>query len=93
MQDNLQKLGMHYTINRVGSMFSIFFTEQPVTDFESAKTSDTALFGRYFNGMLQRGIYLAPSQYESLFVSTAITDELVQEYLQSNLKALQEAIR
>jgi glutamate-1-semialdehyde 2,1-aminomutase len=93
MQENLQKAGMHYTINRVGSMFSIFFTEQPVTDFESAKTSDTALFGRYFNGMLQRGIYLAPSQYESLFVSTAITDELVQEYLQSNLEALQEAIR
>lgn len=69
-------------------MFTIFFTDQPVSDFETAKTSDTALFGRYFNEMLQRGIYLAPSQYESLFVSTAITPELVDEYVQANYDAL-----
>ncbi|WP_242927161.1 glutamate-1-semialdehyde 2,1-aminomutase [Pontibacter vulgaris] len=93
MQDNMHKLGLNYTINQVGSMFSIFFTQQPVTDFESAKTSDTALFGRYFNAMLQRGIYLAPSQYESLFVSTAISDALVAEYLKANFEALQEAIQ
>ncbi len=91
MKANMQKLGLQYTINQVGSMFSIFFTDQPVTDFESAKTSDTALFGRYFNSMLQRGIYLAPSQYEALFVSTAITDELVAQYLKANFEALQEA--
>ncbi|PKV62699.1 glutamate-1-semialdehyde 2,1-aminomutase [Pontibacter ramchanderi] len=93
MKQNMQELGMNYTINHVGSMFSIFFTEQPVTDFESAKTSDTTMFGRYFNSMLQHGVYLAPSQYESLFVSTAITDDLVQEYLQANREALQEASR
>jgi glutamate-1-semialdehyde 2,1-aminomutase len=92
MKQNMQELGMNFTINHVGSMFSIFFTEQPVTDFESAKTSDTALFGRYFNAMLQRGVYLAPSQYESLFVSTAVTDELVQEYLKANSEALKEAL-
>ncbi|MDO6391102.1 glutamate-1-semialdehyde 2,1-aminomutase [Pontibacter sp. BT731] len=92
MKKNMQELGMNFTINHVGSMFSIFFTEQPVTDFESAKTSDTAMFGRYFNGMLQRGVYLAPSQYESLFVSTAITDELVEEYIKANREALQEAV-
>lgn len=92
MKQNMQELGMNFTINHVGSMFSIFFTEQPVTDFESAKTSDTALFGRYFNAMLQRGVYLAPSQYESLFVSTAITDELVQEYIKANGEALKEAL-
>ncbi|QCR23006.1 glutamate-1-semialdehyde 2,1-aminomutase [Pontibacter sp. SGAir0037] len=91
MQENMQKLGLNYTINRIGSMFSIFFTQQRVADFESAKTSDTALFGRYFNSMLQRGIYLAPSQYEALFVSTSITDELVEQYLQANFEALQEA--
>ena len=73
-------------------MFSIFFTQEQVTDFESAKTSDTALFGRYFNSMLHRGIYLAPSQYESLFVSTAITDELVEQYLKANYESLQEAL-
>ncbi|WP_162426551.1 glutamate-1-semialdehyde 2,1-aminomutase [Pontibacter pudoricolor] len=88
MQNNMQQLGLNYTINRVGSMFTIFFTDQPVTDFDSAKTSDTALFGRYFNEMLQRGIYLAPSQYESLFVSTAITPELVDEYVKANYDAL-----
>lgn len=92
MQQNMQQLGLNYTINRVGSMFSIFFTEKPVYDFESAKTSDTALFGRYFNGMLQRGVYLAPSQYEALFVSTAITDELAEQYVQANFEALQEAL-
>lgn len=91
MQQNMQKLGLNYTINKIGSMFSIFFTEQPVTDFESAKTSDTALFGRYFNAMLQRGIYLAPSQFEALFVSTAVTDELVEKYIQANNEALEEA--
>lgn len=92
MQQNMQKLGVNYTINRVGSMFSIFFTDKAVYDFESAKTSDTALFGRYFNGMLQRGVYLAPSQYEALFVSTAITDELAEQYVKANFEALQEAL-
>jgi glutamate-1-semialdehyde 2,1-aminomutase len=92
MQQNMQKLGVTYTINRVGSMFSIFFTEQPVYDFDTAKASDTALFGRYFNGMLQRGVYLAPSQYEALFVSTAISGELAEQYVQANFEALQEAL-
>ncbi|WP_439883410.1 glutamate-1-semialdehyde 2,1-aminomutase [Pontibacter sp. MBLB2868] len=91
MRQNMQQLGMNYTINQVGSMFSIFFTQQQVTDFESAKTSDTAFFGRYFNGMLNRGIYLAPSQYEALFVSTAISDEQIEQYLQANLESLKEA--
>ncbi|AKD04898.1 glutamate-1-semialdehyde 2,1-aminomutase [Pontibacter korlensis] len=93
MQQNLEKLGLNYTINHVGSMFSIFFTDKPVYDFESAKTSDTALFGRYFNAMLQRGVYLAPSQYEALFVSAAITEELAEQYVQANFEALQEAIK
>ncbi|OKL41307.1 glutamate-1-semialdehyde 2,1-aminomutase [Pontibacter flavimaris] len=93
MQQNMQQLGLNYTINRVGSMFSIFFTEQPVYDFDTAKASDTAVFGRYFNAMLQRGVYLAPSQYETLFVSAAITNELVEQYVQANFEALQEAVQ
>jgi glutamate-1-semialdehyde 2,1-aminomutase len=71
-------------------MFSLFFTRKPVTDFESAKTSNLELFGRYFNHMLQKGIYLAPSQFETLFVSTAITEELAEEYLAANLASLRE---
>jgi glutamate-1-semialdehyde 2,1-aminomutase len=64
-------VGKAYTINRVGSMFTLFFTERPVTDFASAKTSDTTSFARFFQGMLSKGVYLAPSQYEALFTSVA----------------------
>ncbi|MBZ5623132.1 MAG: glutamate-1-semialdehyde 2,1-aminomutase [Acidobacteriia bacterium] len=63
------------TANRVGSMFTFFFTGRPVTDYESAKRSDTARFGRFFRAMLDRGIYLAPSQFEAAFVSAAHSDE------------------
>ncbi|MHA6247636.1 glutamate-1-semialdehyde 2,1-aminomutase [Pontibacter sp. CAU 1760] len=93
MKHNMQELGLDFTINRVGSMFSIFFTKEAVTDFDSAKTSDTVMFGRYFNSMLQQGIYLAPSQYEALFVSTAVSETLVEEYVQANRKALQAALQ
>ena len=87
-RENLEKLGLHYTINHVGSMFSLFFTEQPVTDFASASTSDTELFGRYFQEMLRRGIYLAPSQFEALFVSSVMTDKLVEKVVRANEEAL-----
>ena len=63
------------TVNRVGSMFTLFFAEGPVTDYESAKRSDTKRFAEYFRFMLERGIYLAPSQFEAAFVSAAHTDE------------------
>jgi glutamate-1-semialdehyde 2,1-aminomutase len=57
------------TVNRVGSMMTWFFTPQPVTDYASAKRSDTARFGRFFHAMLDRGIYLPPSQFEAMFIS------------------------
>jgi glutamate-1-semialdehyde 2,1-aminomutase len=63
------------TVNRVGSMFTLFFNQGPVTDFESAKRSDTKQFAEYYHFMLERGVYLAPSQFEAAFVSTAHTDE------------------
>jgi glutamate-1-semialdehyde 2,1-aminomutase len=63
------------TVNRVGSMFTFFFKESPVTDWKSAKKSDTTRFGTFFRGMLERGIYLAPSQFEAAFISAAHTDE------------------
>ncbi len=61
------------TVNRVGSMFTFFLTERPVTDFSSARTSDTERFKRLFHWMLAHGVYLAPSQFEAGFVSTAHT--------------------
>jgi glutamate-1-semialdehyde 2,1-aminomutase len=67
------------TVNRVGSMFTWFFTDQPVTDYESAKRSDTARFAHFFRAMLERGIYLAPSQFEAAFVSAAHSEEDIRE--------------
>ncbi len=80
----LDKLNLKYQINHVGSMYSLFFTDTPVVDFETAKTSDTAKFGKYFHGMLDKGIYLAPSQYEALFLSTALSQENIAEILAAN---------
>ncbi|PKL43282.1 MAG: glutamate-1-semialdehyde-2,1-aminomutase [Candidatus Riflebacteria bacterium HGW-Riflebacteria-1] len=66
--------GFKVVTNLFGSMFTMFFTDQPVVDYQSAKTADTALFARWFRGMLAEGIYLAPSQFEAAFVSAAHSD-------------------
>ena len=71
------------TVNRVGSMFTIFFTSGPVTDYESAKKSDTARFAAFHRRMLERGIYLPPSQFEAAFVSTAHSDEDIRTTVQT----------
>jgi glutamate-1-semialdehyde 2,1-aminomutase len=63
------------TVNRVGSMFTFFFTPDPVTDWDSAERSDKARFGKLFHFMLDRGVYLAPSQFEAGFISTAHTEQ------------------
>ena len=81
--------GLNHTVNRVGSMFTLFFTGQTVVDFKTAMQSDTASFARYFQNMLQQGIYLAPSQFEAMFVSTALTDPIIDRILQASKKALQ----
>ena len=65
------EVGVPMTVNRVGSMFTWFFTDQPVTDFTSAATSDTVTFGRFHRAMLDAGVWLPPSQYEAAFVSVA----------------------
>lgn len=79
-----------FSINHVGSMMTLFFTDKVVRDFESAKTCDTALFGKYFNAMLDRGIYMAPSQFEALFISHAITKTLADRILEASDDALSE---
>ncbi len=68
-------VGTNAVVNRVGSMLGLFFTAGPVTDFETAKMSDLDKFTAYYQKMLEKGIYLAPSQFEALFVSAAHTDE------------------
>ena len=69
--DATEKMSKNLTFNRCGSMFTLFFTTEKVTDFASAKKSDTLLFAKYFNAMLERGVYLPPSQFEACFVSAA----------------------
>jgi len=71
------------TVNRVGSMFTMFFTETPVTDYETAKTSDTARFAKFFHHLLGEGIYFAPSQFEAGFVSAAHTEEDIERTRQA----------
>ena len=69
------KFNIPHTVNRAGSMIGFFFTNEDVVDFESAKTSDLALFAEYFKLMAEEGIFLPPSQFEGLFISTAHTEE------------------
>jgi len=71
------------TVNRVGSMFTFFFGEGPVTDWESAKRCDTARFGKFFHHMLERGVYLAPSQFEAGFVSAAHSEEDIRHTVEA----------
>ncbi|MDW8297193.1 MAG: glutamate-1-semialdehyde 2,1-aminomutase [Raineya sp.] len=90
IQQTLQKLSLNYTINHIGSMYSLFFTDKQVINFQTAKTSNTQLFGKYFHKMLQKGVYLAPSQFESLFISVAISDSDIEHILQANEESLRE---
>ena len=77
------------TVNRVGSLLSCFFTDGPVTDYRSALRSDTAAFADYFNAMLRQGIYVAPSQFEAMFVSAAHTEELIARTCEAVAGSLQ----
>ncbi|GAB2997606.1 glutamate-1-semialdehyde 2,1-aminomutase [Cyclobacterium sediminis] len=88
LKDSLKRLGLPYTINNLGSMYTLFFTDQKVKNFADAQTCDTEVFGKYFRGMLEKGIYLAPSQYESLFLSTALEDAHLNKILEANEETL-----
>jgi len=73
LRDAAAAANVPLTVNRVGSMLTGFFCDGPVTDYASAKRADTKRYARYFHGMLQRGVFLAPSQFEAAFVSLAHT--------------------
>lgn len=88
IRDSLAGFGLNYTLNRVGSMFTLFFTDKPVTDFASAKTSDTTKFATYFNRMLEQGIYLPPSQFEACFISAAHSDQDLERTIESSSLSL-----
>jgi len=91
-KENLKKLNKNYSMNRIGSMSCMFLTEEKVVDFKSAMTSDAALYGKYFHSMLEKGIYLAPSQFEAVFVSTAHSTEDLDKTIEAHYYSLKENI-
>lgn len=82
LQSIVKKAGYGWQVNHIGSLGSLFFTEQPVIDYESAKTSDTKAYADYCNFMLDHGVYLAPAQFEAMFLSMAHTKEQLDKVLE-----------
>ena len=91
LKENTEKLGIPARFTRVGSMFSMFFTNQEIVDFDSVKTCDTEFFKRYFNAMLEEGIYIAPSQFEAGFMSAVHTEEEIDKTIEASFNALKQA--
>ncbi len=81
IKEILKKAGKNYAVNQVGSIGSIFFTEEEVKNFDQAKTSDLDEFSRYYKFMLENGQYIAPAQFEAVFISNAHTEENIDETL------------
>src|SRR5436309_1742955 len=78
LREGARKASIALTVNRVGSMLTAFFCDGPVTDYASAKRADTVRYARYFHAMCERGVFLAPSQFEAAFVSLAHTEADVE---------------
>jgi glutamate-1-semialdehyde 2,1-aminomutase len=74
-----KKVGVPFSVNRVGAMFGLFFTDETVESYAQATKADVAAFNRFFHGMLERGVYLAPSAFEAGFVSSAHSDDVIAE--------------
>lgn len=90
VRGHLKRLGLDLCLQRVGSMWTLFFQPGPVRDWPSASKSDTALFARFFQALLARGLYIAPSQYEACFTSAAHDDAAVDATVEAIGSALAE---
>jgi len=88
MRAALKSAGLDYAFYRYGSMFCLFFTNQPVRQLSDAKTSDLKHFTRFFHALLNRGIYIAPSQFETGFISAAHTEDDIEQTVRSMHEAL-----
>ena len=83
--------GVAFSTNRVGGMFGLFFTREKVESYAQATAADSAMFNRFFHGMLQRGVYLAPSAFEAGFVSSAHSEQDLADTLEAARGALRAA--
>jgi glutamate-1-semialdehyde 2,1-aminomutase len=86
-----EQVGISMQINTIGSMFTVFFTASPVTNFQTAKQSDTARYGKFFHALLKKGVYFPPSQFETCFVSMAHTHNDIRDTIQVAKEAFQAA--
>jgi glutamate-1-semialdehyde 2,1-aminomutase len=93
--DGLQAIadgeGVAFSTHRVGGMFGVFFTQEKVTSYAQATAADTAMFNRFFHGMLDRGVYLAPSAFEAGFMSSAHSDQDIADTLEAARSAMRDA--
>lgn len=92
LKNNVQEVGIPAEFTRVGSIFSMFFTDQKIENFDTVKTCDTEFFKRYFNALLEEGVYIAPSQFEVGFMSAIHSDEEIDKTIAASLKALKIAV-
>lgn len=90
IKENAKRFSIKITINRIGSMFTIFFTDKEVIDYESAKTSDIKKYSIFFHQMLKNGIYLPPSQFEGNFVSLAHTNKDIEKTISASYSAFKK---
>lgn len=90
LAENAAKLGIPHTLNRVGSMVCLFFTDTPVVNYETAKTSDLERFSAYFSHLLDDGIMIPPSQFEGMFVSLAHSEEDIERTIEASYRAMQK---
>lgn len=88
IKNNLKKLKLNLSLNRIGSILTLFFTDKPVYDYDTALTSNTEKYAKYFHEMLKRGIYLPPSQFEALFISTVHTKQDLEKTIKANFESL-----
>ena len=88
LADAAGEMGVRTVTNRVGSMWTSFFTDEPVVDWDTANKSDRQRYGKFFHAMLEEGIYLAPSQFEAGFVSLAHTDQIIEQSIEAARKSL-----
>ena len=90
IKENIDKLDFPAYFNRVGSMFTLFFTEEQVKNYQDVKNCDLDLFANYFKEMIDQGIYLPPSQFESNFISLALSEKDIDKTIKANYQALKK---
>jgi len=93
LADNAARLGIPHTLNRVGSMVCLFFTDTPVSDYETAKMSDLERFSAYFSRLLDDGVMIPPSQFEGMFVSLAHSEEDIEKTIEASYHAMKKTVK